>query len=116
MESSQFGKVGQTASSEPVQTTPTKQKVTALGRLEPEAEVINLFAPLALDGDRVAQILVKEGDRVKAGQIVSNFRLTRSLANCCTPSRKTSQSCPSETSSSESWRKNWRNSGTAGKC
>ncbi|RCJ32483.1 hemolysin D [Nostoc minutum NIES-26] len=68
---SQFGQLSQTASSEPVQTTPIAQKVTALGRLEPEAEVISLSAPLALDGDRVAQISVKEGDRVQAGQIVA---------------------------------------------
>jgi HlyD family secretion protein len=68
---SQFELVNQTASSKPVETTPNSQKVTALGRLEPEAEVISLFAPLALDGDRVAQILVKEGDRTKAGQVVA---------------------------------------------
>jgi HlyD family secretion protein len=47
------------------------QKVTALGRLEPEAEVIRLAAPLSLDGDRVAQVLVKEGDRVQAKQVVA---------------------------------------------
>ncbi|MCC5651905.1 biotin/lipoyl-binding protein [Nostoc sp. XA013] len=68
---SQFGLVGQTEKSEPVESTPKIQKVAALGRLEPEAEVISLFAPLALDGDRIAQILVKEGDRVKAGQMVA---------------------------------------------
>jgi HlyD family secretion protein len=68
---SKFGLVGQTEKSEPVETTPKIQKVTALGRLEPEAEVISLFAPLALDGDRIAKILVKEGDRVQAGQMVA---------------------------------------------
>lgn len=47
------------------------RKVTALGRLEPEAEVIRLSAPLSLDGDRVAKLLVKEGDAVKAGQVVA---------------------------------------------
>lgn len=34
-----------------VETDPPVKKVTALGRLEPEAEVIKLSAPLALDGD-----------------------------------------------------------------
>lgn len=67
---SQFGQVGKTTS-ELVQTTQTVQKVTALGRLEPEAEVINLSAPLALDGDRVAEILVQEGGTIKAGQVVA---------------------------------------------
>lgn len=68
---SRFGLVGQTTSPESGETTPKSQKVAALGRLEPEAEVISLFPPLALDGDRIAQILVKEGDRVKAGQLVA---------------------------------------------
>ncbi len=31
-----------------------------MGRLQPEAEVISLFAPLALDGDRI-----------KAGQVIA---------------------------------------------
>ncbi len=53
------------------ETTPPISKVTALGRLEPEAEVIRLSAPLALDGDRVEQLSVKEGDRVQAGQVVA---------------------------------------------
>ncbi|MBD2166387.1 ABC exporter membrane fusion protein [Calothrix membranacea FACHB-236] len=68
---SQFGQFGKTASSETVPTAPVVQKVTALGRLQPEAEVIKLSAPLALDGDRISQILVEEGDRVKAGQVVA---------------------------------------------
>ncbi|MBD2775578.1 biotin/lipoyl-binding protein [Iningainema tapete] len=64
----------------PMPTKPTVKKVTALGRLEPEAEVIRLSAPLALDGDvwrqaaprlRISQILVKEGSRVKAGQVLA---------------------------------------------
>ena len=47
------------------------KKVTALGRLEPASEVIRLFAPLALDGDRVAQLLVKRGDWVEANQVIA---------------------------------------------
>jgi HlyD family secretion protein len=58
-------------SSQTAQTVPIMKKVTALGRLEPESEVINLFAPIALDGDRVAQLLVKEGDKVETGQIIA---------------------------------------------
>ncbi|MBD0263928.1 MAG: biotin/lipoyl-binding protein, partial [Tolypothrix sp. Co-bin9] len=67
---SQFGFADKPASNQ-VETTPRIQKVTALARLEPEAEVIKLSAPLALDGDRIAKILVSEGDTVKAGQVVA---------------------------------------------
>ncbi|GBE94282.1 ABC exporter membrane fusion protein [Nostoc cycadae] len=67
---SQFGQMGRTASQEPAVTT-SLPKVTALGRLEPEAEVISLSAPLVLDGDRVQEIRVQEGDIVQAGQIVA---------------------------------------------
>ncbi len=56
---------------QPVTTPPPVKKVTALGRLEPEAEVIRLSAPLSLDGDRVAKLLVKQGDAVKQGQVVA---------------------------------------------
>lgn len=56
---------------QPVDAAPTVQKVTALARLEPEAEVVKLAAPAALDGDRLAQLLVKEGDRVQTGQVVA---------------------------------------------
>jgi HlyD family secretion protein len=66
---SQYGMVSQ--KSAPVETASPIKKVTALGRLEPEAEVIKLSAPLALDGDRVAKLLVKEGEQVKAGQVIA---------------------------------------------
>jgi HlyD family secretion protein len=52
-------------------TKPKPLKVTALGRLEPETEIINLFAPITLDGDRVSQMLVKQGDWIEAGQVVA---------------------------------------------
>ena len=54
-----------------VEAPPAVIKVTALGRLEPFGEVINLSAPLMLDGDRVAKLLVKEGDEVKAGDAIA---------------------------------------------
>ena len=58
-------------SPQPVTTALSAIKVTALGRLEPEAEIISLAAPLALDGDRLEQLLVTEGDIVKTGQVVA---------------------------------------------
>lgn len=68
---SQSGQVSQTSTSESRHTQAIAPKITALGRLEPEAEVIKLSAPLALDGDRLAELLVEEGKRVKAGQVIA---------------------------------------------
>jgi HlyD family secretion protein len=45
--------------------------VTALGRLEPEGEVMRLAAPVALDGDRLKELRVQVGDRVKSGEIIA---------------------------------------------
>lgn len=67
---SRFGPESQTPT-EVKEPTPVVRKVTALGRLEPQTEVIKLSAPVALSTDRVAQLLVKEGDRVKAGQVIA---------------------------------------------
>lgn len=56
----------QAAAVEPPLTT-----ATALGRLEPQGEVIQLSAPTSNSGNRVEQLLVQEGDRVKAGQVIA---------------------------------------------
>jgi HlyD family secretion protein len=45
--------------------------ISALGRLEPQAEVTQISAPMTLEKDRVAELWVKPGDRVKAGQVVA---------------------------------------------
>lgn len=45
--------------------------VTALGRLEPQGEVIHINAPTATQETRVEKLLVKEGDLVKAGQVIA---------------------------------------------
>ncbi|OKH37044.1 HlyD family secretion protein [[Phormidium ambiguum] IAM M-71] len=68
---SQSGVISQPAPAPSVVTAPVVKKVTALGRLEPEAEIIKLSAPLSLDGDRIGELLVKEGDRVQAGQVIA---------------------------------------------
>jgi HlyD family secretion protein len=58
-------------------STPSSSRtgaVSALGRLYPEGEVVRLSAPTALNGvgsNRVAKLLVNEGDRVKQGQIIA---------------------------------------------
>lgn len=52
-------------------STPVVTAVNALGRLEPQDEVIKLAAPSSAQGARVDQLLVKEGERVKAGVVVA---------------------------------------------
>lgn len=62
----------QTAAPTPVtSSTPVAAAVNALGRLEPQDEVIKLAAPSSAQGARVEQLLVKEGERVKAGVVVA---------------------------------------------
>lgn len=53
------------------QTAPAVKQIAALGRLEPEAEIIQLSAPKDLDGDRIVQLLIKQGDRVQKNQVVA---------------------------------------------
>ncbi|MEH2060116.1 MAG: ABC exporter membrane fusion protein [Nostoc sp.] len=55
----------------PKAVTPAKVAVTALGRLEPEGEVTTLTAPTSNNGVRVEKLLVKEGDAIKAGQLLA---------------------------------------------
>ncbi|MBV8887748.1 MAG: ABC exporter membrane fusion protein [Chroococcidiopsidaceae cyanobacterium CP_BM_RX_35] len=45
--------------------------VAALGRLEPQGDVIQLSASSSAQSKRVAQLLVKQGDKVHVGQIVA---------------------------------------------
>ena len=45
--------------------------VTALGRLEPEGEMISLTAPTSTQESRIDQLLVQEGDRVEVGQVIA---------------------------------------------
>ncbi|NJK30779.1 MAG: response regulator, partial [Acaryochloris sp. SU_5_25] len=54
----------------PPTTLPLKN-IAALGRLEPQGEITRLSAPNSLEGSRIDQLLIKEGDLVKAGQVVA---------------------------------------------
>lgn len=78
-----FYGISQTGFENQSQTTvvkaPSVVKVTALGRLEPQGEVINLSAPLSLDGDRIKKLLVKEGEKVKAGNAIAILDSQKSL-------------------------------------
>ncbi|GAA6618047.1 biotin/lipoyl-binding protein [Scytonema sp. NUACC26] len=56
--------------------TPTTQlpqltTVTALGWIEPKGKVIKLSATTSTEGNRVEQLLIQEGDTVKAGQVIA---------------------------------------------
>ncbi|BAZ66509.1 MAG: ABC exporter membrane fusion protein [Pelatocladus maniniholoensis HA4357-MV3] len=51
--------------------SPTITSVAALGRLEPQGEVINLSAPNSQGGVQVAKLLVDKGDKVRKGQAVA---------------------------------------------
>ncbi|MDZ8258125.1 ABC exporter membrane fusion protein [Nostoc sp. ChiQUE01b] len=67
----QFRSNSQTISPKPYNTVRPRVAITALGRLEPQGEVTVLSAPSSLSGNRVEKLLVKEGSRVRAGQIVA---------------------------------------------
>ncbi|MEO0935162.1 MAG: biotin/lipoyl-containing protein, partial [Cyanobacteria bacterium J06641_2] len=55
-----------------VPLVPKVETVTALGRLEPKGELIQLSAPsMGPEGSRVEQLLVKEGDKVEADQVIA---------------------------------------------
>ena len=85
---SHFGQLGKTSVTESKPIVPVPQAVTALGRLEPETEIIKLSAPLALDGDRILELLVKEGDTVKVGQVIAILQSRNQLKNAVIQSTK----------------------------
>lgn len=45
--------------------------VSALGRLEPQGELVQLSAPSSAEGNRITQLLVKEGETVSTGQVIA---------------------------------------------
>jgi len=54
-----------------VLVAPKIQTVTALGRLEPAVEMINLTASTSTQQSRIEELLVEEGDRVQPGQMIA---------------------------------------------
>lgn len=50
---------------------PTVETVSALGRLEPEGEVIQVFAPTSLEGARVEALKVNHGQRIRKGDMIA---------------------------------------------
>jgi HlyD family secretion protein len=63
----------QNSAVQPAQITsqPEIKTITALGKLQPQGEVIKLSTPTSTNGNRVDRLLVKAGDRVKVGQTIA---------------------------------------------
>ena len=67
----------QQLASEPEPATETNviqeeiRTITALGRLEPLGEIVQLSAPTSNQGNRIQELRVQEGDRIPAGQVVA---------------------------------------------
>ena len=54
-----------------VAAAPTVETVSALGRLEPEGEVIQVFAPTAAEGARVEALRVSHGQQIRKGEMIA---------------------------------------------
>ncbi len=54
-----------------VAAAPTVETVSALGRLEPEGEVIQVFAPTSAEGARVESLKVAHGQQVRQGDAIA---------------------------------------------
>jgi HlyD family secretion protein len=64
-----LGQVQSGAQTPPVVSEPVARSVVALGRLEPQGEVIQLAA--SSQGSRIAQLFVNQGDRVRTDQVIA---------------------------------------------
>jgi HlyD family secretion protein len=54
-----------------VAAAPAVETVSALGRLEPEGEVIQVFAPTSSEGARVEALKVSHGQQIRKGDVVA---------------------------------------------
>lgn len=67
-----YQQAGINTNSPPPETVKVTQKsVTALGRIEPLGDIINVAASPAMAGAKVKTLLVTQGDRVKKGDIIA---------------------------------------------
>ncbi|MBW4620039.1 MAG: HlyD family efflux transporter periplasmic adaptor subunit [Cyanosarcina radialis HA8281-LM2] len=55
----------------PTVAPPVEEAISAIGRLEPEGEVIKISGPSAFQSARVGQLLVKEGDRISKDGVIA---------------------------------------------
>jgi HlyD family secretion protein len=54
-----------------VTAVPVINTVSALGRLEPVGEVIQVFAPTSMDGAKVETLYIKHGQQIKKGAVIA---------------------------------------------
>ena len=55
----------------PVQTVPKITTVTALGRLEPAGEIVEVSVSSGAQGNRIDELLINEGDEIERGQVIA---------------------------------------------
>ena len=55
----------------PVQTMPAIKTVTALGRLEPSGEIVQISVSSGVEGNRLDELLVNEGEKIERGQAIA---------------------------------------------
>ncbi|MGL5833008.1 MAG: ABC exporter membrane fusion protein [Waterburya sp.] len=55
----------------PPQSMPQIKTVTALGRLEPSGEIIDISADSTSSGNRLEELLVQQGDEIKTGDVIA---------------------------------------------
>ncbi|MEY2856373.1 MAG: hypothetical protein RLZZ74_682 [Cyanobacteriota bacterium] len=60
-----------TQSESVLQTMPEIKTVTALGRLEPGGEIIEISAASGSEGNRIEELLVKEGEQINPGEVIA---------------------------------------------
>jgi len=53
------------------ETTPKLESVSALGRLEPDGEVIKVFAPTSGESARVERLNVQHGQQIRKGDVIA---------------------------------------------
>ncbi|PSB02966.1 HlyD family efflux transporter periplasmic adaptor subunit [Merismopedia glauca] len=78
-----FNQIKQASQPQPTETpivTPVETAVSAIGRLEPEGEVITVAAPTSVQESKLARLLVEEGDTVSAGQLIAVLDNTDKLS------------------------------------
>ena len=55
----------------PTQVMPEIKTVTALGRLEPSGEIIQISVSSAAEGNRIEELLIQQGDEIEKGQTIA---------------------------------------------